>query len=357
MEINSHLLPWLELSSHPAFCVNGGVVTAVNSAAKDRMIQIGTPIQDLVTDHREAYEQFENGSLYLTITVGELPCNACVTRTKDCDIFRIEQSPEDDQLQALALAAQQLRIPLSDVMTVADRLLSTLDSKTPDAEQQASQINRGLFQLLRIISNMSDAGSYRNATRFGTTTIEFTGLFDEVIEKAQAISQNVGITLTYTGPNMRIFGMANPEKLERAIYNLLSNALKYSPEGSTIEAKLTKNENLLSFSVCNPNADEITDQNFWNRYHRQPAIGDSQHGLGLGMTLISAIASAHGGTVLIDHPNEKQTRVTMTIAIKKDDSGTVRSPIMGIGDYAGGRDKALMEFAEILPNKTYENIN
>lgn len=357
MEINSQLIPWLELTERPAFCVMDGVVTAVNSAAKNRMIQVGTRVEDIVTDHKEAYEQFNNGSLYLTITVGKLPCCACVTRTSDYDIFVIEQSPEDDRLQALALAAQQLRIPLSNVMTVTDRLLSELGGKAPGAAQQASQINHGLFQLLRIISNMSDAGSYRDSSRYGTTTVELTGLFDEVIEKAQAISQDMGITLTYTGPNMRIFGMASPEKLERAVYNLLSNALKFSPEGSTVEAKLTKNENLLSFTVCNPNTDEITEQNFWNCYRREPAIENSLHGLGLGMTLISAVASAHGGTVLIDRPDEKQTRVTMTIALKKGDSGAIRSPIMRIGDYAGGRDKALMEFAEILPNETYENIN
>ncbi len=75
------------------------------------------------------------------------------------------------------------------------------------------------------------------------------------------------------------------------------------------------------------------------------------------MTLVSSVATAHGGTVLVDHPSDTQTRVTMTIAIKKDNGTTIRSNVLRIGDYAGGRDKGLLEFAEVLTSDAYKNIN
>lgn len=357
METTNHLFPWLDLIDRPAFCVKDSVVVAVNAAAEHRMLRVGMDVYKIVTDHQEAYKAFKNGSLYLTITAGDFPCNASVSRTEEYDIFLIHQDTNDDQLHTLALAAQQLRIPLSNVMTVTDRLLADLDNANPDTQQQASQINHGLFQLLRIISNMSDAGSYKNTPASGMQTIDLTAVVNELMEKAQAISADAGITLSYTGPSAPIWGLAHEEKLERAIYNLISNALKFSTAGSTVEAKLTKNGNMASFTISNSSAEATDDHSLWNRYRREPSIEDSRFGLGLGMTLIGAVATAHGGTVLVDHPSLLETRVTMTIAITKENAAVVRSPIMRIGDYAGGRDKALLEFSEILPTDSYKKIN
>ena len=69
--------------------------------------------------------------------------------------------------------------------------------------------------------------------------------------------------------------------------------------------------------------------------------------------MISAVATAHKGTVLVDHPSQNQIRVTMTISIMNDKSLSLQSPILRIGDYAGGRDKGLLELSEILPLEFY----
>lgn len=355
MEITTQSsFPWLELIDRPAFCVKNLVVIAANSAAESRMVGIGTDVRKIVTEHYDVYEKFINGSLYLTISTGGLPCSASITRTTECDIFLVHQN-DDDYLQALALAAQQLRIPLSNVMLITDKLFSELDDA--NMAQQANQINRSLFQLLRIVSNMSDADRYKNARTSGMETIDFSALFAEIMEKAQAIFKDLGITLSYTVPNEPILGMAHAEKMERAVYNLLSNALKFSPDGSEVEAKLIKNGNHASFIISNQNPEPVDDNSFWCRYRREPSIEDNRFGLGLGMTLISSIASAHGGTVLIDHPTPLETRVTMTVKIVKNNSTTVSSPVFRIGDYAGGRDKGLLELSEILPLEAYKDIN
>lgn len=349
MDTTEQIFPWLELIDYPAFCVKDGVVAGINLAAKSRMICVGTDIHDIVTNNLDTYENF-SGCLFLTVSVGGIPCKANVNRTKDCDVFILEQDSDEKQLQTLALAAQQLRMPLSNVMIVADRLLEQLDS------QQAGQLQHGLFQLLRIISNMSDSGNYRENTFSNMEMTNITGLFREIMEKAQTISESTGITLAYTEPKELILSLANPEKLERAVYNILSNALKFSPAGSTVEAKLSLRGNQISFTICNPCTEPVQEYAFWNRYRREPALEDNRHGLGLGMTLVGSVAAAHGGTVLIDHPDSQSTRLTMTIALRTDSGTATRSPILRIGDYSGGRDKALLEFADLLPTNAYENI-
>ncbi len=357
MEETNPLFPWLELLEYPAFCVKDGVVVAVNAGATQRLIQPGITVSQIVTNHWEEYSNFQSGSLYLTISTGGIPCSAWVTRTPEWDLFTIRQDEDGDRLQVLALAAQKLRIPLSNVMTLTDLLLKDLKTENPKLQQQIGQVNQGLFQMLRIISNMSDAARDQALDFPGMETVDLRALCREVIEKIRALSAGSGSRICYTEPDAPVWGLADPEKLERAMSNLLSNAMKFSPAKSTITAKLTVSGNTLSFAVTNPTVEKISHHKLWDRYRREPGIENGQCGLGLGMTLISSIATAHGGTVLIDQPKDDRVRITMTIAIQKPVSGNIRSPIMRISDYAGGRDKALLEFADILPTEEYENIN
>jgi len=354
LDINN--FPWLDLIDYPAFCVKDGAIIATNAQAEQRQFQVGMEIGEIVTDQQEIYQSFENGNLYLNINVCGVPCPASVVRTRECDIFHLRRTEDDDALQALALAAMQLRTPLANLMTVADQLFS---NKEADAQTQlqVSQINQNLYHLLRIVGNMSDAGEYTHANKTGMETADLVSLMAEIMEKAQSFFANTGIKLSYSGPTGSVFGAVNVEKIERAVYNLLSNAAKFSQEGSTVTASLTANENHLTFTLCNTHSEDLPKQNFWQRYRREPGIEDPCHGLGLGMTLASAVAAFHGGTILVDNPAANQTRITMTIPIVKGNADNLRSPILRMGDYAGGRDRGLIEFADILPAEAYRNIN
>ena len=75
--------------------------------------------------------------------------------------------------------------------------------------------------------------------------------------------------------------------------------------------------------------------------------------MGLGMLYVCAAASAHGGTVLLRQPEGKGLSVTMTLSIKNNQPGTLRSDVFPI-DYSGGQDHALLELSDALPFELYE---
>ena len=58
MEENAYMFPWLDLMDRPAFCVKDGIVIYANAAAQNRMVQPGTDVREIVTEHRQAYESF-----------------------------------------------------------------------------------------------------------------------------------------------------------------------------------------------------------------------------------------------------------------------------------------------------------
>lgn len=345
---------YLQMLDRPAFCVQNGVISFVNQLARNRMISVDTPIQKLLPDDYEAYLEFTGGCLYLTLQLNCIPCGASVLRQKDWDIFLLDRDFDHAQLQVLALAAQQLRTPLSSVMTLADQILPTLPA---EQAQQAAQLNRSLFQMLHAITNMSDADRYVHMETAHPEITEMDSFFRDIFEKAGAAASAAGITVCYNGLGKTLFSQTDREKVERAVLNLLSNAIKFSPEGGTVTGTLIVTGKFLRLSIEDQGQGPAfhTQGSLFSRYQREPGIEDSRFGLGLGMTLVRAAAAIHGGTVLLDHA--QGTRVTMTLAIRKNQDSWVRSPALRIGDYAGGRDTALLEFSESLPVSAYTELN
>jgi len=342
----------LEMIDRPAFVVRNGIITDYNQMAKNRQIPMGASIDKLMPEDCDAYRAYRGGVLYLTLQIGWIQCGATVIRQEDADIFLLDRDADQTQLQALALAGQQLRMPLSDVMTVTDCLLPELQEDSQ--KEKAVQLRKALFRLMRLISNMADAERYTGLEAPSYENTELCSFFREIIQKAEASLENANVTLRYSCPDSRIFTMVDRERMERAVYNLLSNAVKFSAPGGAVEITLSRSGKMACLTVEDhgDGIDSHVQGTLFHRYMREPAIEDSRYGLGLGMTLIRSVASAHAGTVLLEQTGG--TRVTMTMAIRKQVPGTLRSPALRIGDYAGGRDLGLLEFSEILPLSSYE---
>ena len=328
----------------PAFLVKAGTVSQVNGAAEKLMIAPGIPIDQLLHTGHVDYSHFTQGRMYLTLSLcGEIR-GANVSKLDHEDLFLLEQE-DKGEFTALSLAAKQLREPLSRALASAERLYST------EAEDDFRRLNRGLYQMLRIISNMSSAALPSSRLE----TVNITAVVSEVFEKAYALLSANDISLKFEAPEEQIYGLADSDQLEQAIHNLLSNAAKYLPKGGEISAALVRKEKMLHLSIRDNGSGIGQDilPTLFSRYLREPAIEDARSGLGLGMVLIKAAAQTHQGTVLIDTPEEGGTRITLTIAIRQQTEDILRSPIMRVDRY-GERDHALIELSDVLPPELFD---
>lgn len=358
MENINHQSLLLDMINRPVLCVKNGHIVQINQAAANMQLSDHADISSFLSEDLPAYEAFNGGYLFLKLDIYGIPCHATVTRSDCCDIFILDPISDDVRLQAMALAAQQLRMPLSNVMTVTQNLISSAALKSDEETcKKAGQINQGLFQLLRIITNMADACRYTHTDTFHQQTVDFKVVFHEILEKCQTLTANSKVKFRYTGLRNSVFGSADMEALERAIYNLVSNAVKFSPKGGLVEAKVSSSKNAVSFTIQNEGDGIIpaVQGNVFARYQRQPCIEDGRHGIGLGLTLARSVATAHGGTLLIDQPQENRTRVTMTLAIHTNPDGNISSPIFSLFDYAGGWDHGLLELSDAINSDKYES--
>ena len=332
------LVRMLDLMNRPGFLVKDGKILHCNSEAKALHISADTPLTSLLGESIKLYESFHGEILHMQIFIQEQPVSATVERLDDHDLFYLEQMRDNAALSALAMASNQLTMPITGLMNAPDK--------------DSPQANRLLYQLHRAVRNMSDALRYSQEHIPQLQVQELSAWLAELTEAVASRTESLGLKVTYQGPGKAAYCPIDEDLLKRAILNLISNSVK---SGATaLELRLTQRTDMLSITVSDNGAgvpEDLRAQVF-DHYKRQPSLMDSQYGLGLGMVIVKAAAAAHDGCVLLEHKAEGGLNVTLTLSAGKQDSLILRSPVMHF-DFTGGRDAVLTELADILPSSEY----
>ena len=361
MEKQNNDMGMLELILRPAFCVQNGSIVQANHRAQSLGVVTGTPISELLVTGAEEYAALQGSCLYLTVQVQKTLLGASVTQVDGLDVFVLEPEHMQPELQALALAARELREPTASLMVAADRLLPTLDEGDETAQKYAATINRSLHHLLRLLDNMSDSARYAEERAPRLEYRNVGSLMGEFFDHAATLVESAGITLHFANQAGEVRSLVDVERLRRAVFNLVSNSVKFTPKGGRIDAKLTRHGSTVHLTVTDNGRGIPQEQlsSLYLRYLRPACVEDSRHGIGLGMVIVQAAAAAHSGTVLIEQPQEGGTRVTLTLTIRPQTDGSFRSPPGLCIDYSGGRDRGLVELADLLPDSSFQvkNIN
>lgn len=334
---------FLDYTTQPAFCVRDGEIISVNSAGRQRTISEGLKTSEILVDPR-AYDDFKDGILCLIVHINDMDYSASVTRTEQGDVFVLDTPYTNDALQAMALAAQQLRRHLASVMAAAQKA---------QAEENTDVI-RGLFRMQRALCNMSDIPLVRSKAA-PSKMLELGSTIYEIVEKASTLLASSGVTIQYTGTPEIIHTAADYALLERAIYNLISNAVKFSEEGCTIKVSLSKKETTAVLTIEDSGAGIPTHMygSLFTRYQREVSVSNRQENIGLGLAMVQAVAANHDGTVLITQAPSGGTRVALSLPIRTPDETIIRSPILPLGDYAGDLDHGLLELSDVLSSDLY----
>lgn len=345
MESKKELDVMLELISQPAFVVQNGTIVRLNQNARQYLLEPGTRIAPLLAGPIRDCEVSEGDCLGLSLNIGGQNIDASVYHLDESEIFVLDFKENQSVLQALQLAATHLRQPLSDLNLMVDRL----DSEIPTVRS----IKKRLQQIQRMALNMSDAIRYSEEPPSQLVFTDVCSQIQEWMERIEVLLSGCGFNLEFSRSPEPFHSLIDEERLERAINNMISNAAKATAQGGTIQVRLTHDGKQLQLSVRDyGNGTPVgASYNLFQRFRRPPGL--DAEGLGLGMTLIRAAATAHGGTLLVTHPTDGGTLVCMGITSRKVRTDDLRSPVPH-SDYAGEQDHNLLELSDVLPDEFYK---
>lgn len=218
----------------------------------------------------------------------------------------------EKQKQFITDAGHELKTPLTILNADAEILAMDYGENewVNDIQAQTKRL-ADLTNDLILLSRMEE-----DQTQLQMLELPLSDIAEETIVPFQAVARTQGKTLAlHIQPMLSICG---DEKSLRKLFSiLLDNAVKYSSPQSTISCTLERQKNFIHLSVWNA-VDHITKaqtEHLFDRFYRTDQSRNSQTGgYGLGLSIASAIVTAHKGKITASTADEASLRITVTFS-------------------------------------------
>ena len=211
-----------------------------------------------------------------------------------------------------AALTHDFRGPLAGALNHLEILRRETDQ--PERERRAARVSQNLNRLAVMISNLLDASRVNAGERMplAPDSFDLVELLQEVVADLDSRERRrMSLDLP---AQMGVFW--DREKIRRAIYNLLDNALKYSHGEGTISIRAVLTHGRVHTSVHNY-GDAILPEDQKTLFQPFRRTADAQRsgktGWGLGLVQVQAIAEAHGGVVNVESTTETGTTFTLDL--------------------------------------------
>lgn len=217
--------------------------------------------------------------------------------------------------------SHDLRTPITLISEPVTQLLKS-DNLTGPQRRLMQLADKNVRILRRLINQILDFRTYENGKlNICLSEVDFASLAQDWIESFRSVAKKRGIKLTSDIPEDQNFKVSiDPEKIERVCYNLLSNALRYTPANGSVKFACSCDGTTLRFSVSDTGVgiSEEDAKQIFDCFFRVDKVRPK--GSGIGLSLVKAFVELHGGTISLESELGKGSTFTVEIPVKHCES-------------------------------------
>jgi PAS domain S-box-containing protein len=267
--------------------------------------QGGAPLGFLVAAlnrHRRLDDGYRG---FVELVAGHIAAGVGSARSYQAQQQRAEELAELDRAKTTFFSnvSHEFRTPLTLILGPVEELRSRTTGVDEHTRQELELIHRNGLRLAKLVNTLLDfsrihAGRMQaqfEAVDLSAVTGELASIFRSAIDRA-------GLTFTVDCPPLGERVCLDREMWEKVVFNLLSNALKFTVEGSiTVRVGREDDHAIVTVTDTGTGVPAAEIPRLFERFHRiEPARARSTEGSGIGLALVKELVGLHGGTITAD---------------------------------------------------------
>jgi PAS domain S-box-containing protein len=222
----------------------------------------------------------------------------------------------------LYLISHEFKTPLAVIKLALQNIYANYkDQLTCNIERNLSIVGQNTNRQLRLVNNLLEItriNSKKLIIKYGQLDIEY--LIESMVQSVQSIAQQKEVHITFSSTLKKKNFFVDDEKIERIILNLLSNALKYTPNGKSIHVsaamKKYNKKNMISIQVLDEgigipkSKQKLIFEKFGQVNTSTTRLAE---GIGIGLHLVKLLTDALDGYILLESEERKGSVFTVLI--------------------------------------------
>ena len=235
-------------------------------------------------------------------------------------------------------------------LNVSISLLHSRDDISPELAEQLSHLCHESFKISRTISNLSTIHSLSEKSLVMTPMqMDVSAHIRDIVDSTRILAPQIDFSFSAPGPIML---NTDPSLLDILTLNLISNCISHGKGLSRINVVLSRIKDKMILRVDDNGCGVASHRlhNVFDCYRHKSAMGELDNGTGLGLTAARLIASAHGGTILLESRENQGTSVCVSL-------GDINRSYASLGQsnsvYEKSMSTLLTGLANCLPSELY----
>ena len=215
----------------------------------------------------------------------------------------VEQQISDIKLRFFTNISHELRTPLTLIAGPVEQVLKN-DKLPADAREQLVVVERNTNRMLRLVNQILDFRKIQNKKmKMQVQRVDIVPFVRKVMENFEAVAEEHRIDFLFQTEKEHLYLWVDADKLEKIVFNLLSNAFKYTPNGKMITMFIREDEKTVSIGVQDQGIgiaenkkkslfvrfENLVDKNLFN-----------QASTGIGLSLVKELVEMHKATISVD---------------------------------------------------------
>lgn len=219
----------------------------------------------------------------------------------------------------LAALSHELRTPLNAILGWA-RLVSRGTLDAPALQRAIATIERNALLQAKLIEDLLDVSRIvTGKLTLDTAPVDVGTIVAAAIDSARPSAEASDIVLRFSQSGRSRLVMGDQARLQQVVTNVLSNALKFTPERGSVDVELKTSDTAVEVSVADTGQgiDSALLPHIFERFKQGHAsLTRGRSGLGLGLSIVKHLVDQHGGSVTASSPGPGQgTRVMITLPV------------------------------------------